>query len=439
LALLVSRTEMLRRFGLVGACGLFLAYAVTLLVVPSLLSLLHAPPAPEDPTRERRGLIEQIMSRTTTASLRRPWHILGFAGVSAVIAGWATSYVVVDTSLLDQFAKDDPVFEAVQLLEREFEGVRPLDVTLSAKPGRMFEPEVLRAIHRVTDWAARQKAVIRASDVTEPIAGSWAAMSSRTLDVKDALRNKVQIKAITQILTARDESILHPLLTPDGSRTRLRIKLTDVGSHRTKLFVEKVKEKLGQELKGFPDVKASFGGDAYLTSSGLDAVVADLSGSVIVAALVIFLLLAVLLRDIKLALLAIPANLLPQVWTMAWMVARGISLSAATAIIFSLSIGLAVDGSIHLVSRFQEERSRGILTTSALVRAVRGSGRNIVVSSVALLLGFSAILLSNFVPVQRFAELIIVSMTGSVFATLIIQPVLLRVFLARKSKVLPLP
>jgi predicted RND superfamily exporter protein len=124
---------------------------------------------------------------------------------------------------------------------------------------------------------------------------------------------------------------------------------------------------------------------------------------------------------------------------MAWMVARGISLSAATAIIFSLSIGLAVDGSIHMVSRFQEERAHGILTTSALVRAVRGTGRNIVVSSFALLLGFSAILLSNFVPVQRFAELIIVSMTGSVFATLIIQPVLLRVFLARKSKVLPLP
>jgi hydrophobe/amphiphile efflux-3 (HAE3) family protein len=440
LALLVSRTEMLRRFGMVGACGLFLAYAVTLLVVPSVLSLLHAPPAPEDPTRERRGLIEMIMSRTTTASLRRPWAVLTFAGVSAVLGGWVSSYVHVDTSLLDQFATDDPVFQSVQLLEHEFEGVRPLDVTLSSKrPGRMFEPDVLRAIHRVTDWAAKQKAVIRASDVTEPIAGSWAAMSGRPFDVNDALRNKAQVKAITQILSARDATILHPLLTQDGRRTRLRIKLTDVGSHKTKLFVGKVKTKLGQELAAFPDVKASFGGDAYLTSSGLDAVVADLSGSVLVAALVIFMLLAVLLRDYKLALLAIPANLLPQVWTMAWMVMRGISLSAATAIIFSLSIGLAVDGSIHLVSRFQEERAHGILTTSALVRAVRGSGRNIVVSSVALLLGFSAILLSNFVPVQRFAELIIVSMTASMFATLIIQPVLLRVFLAKKTKALPLP
>lgn len=434
LALLVSRTEMLRRFGMVGACGLFLAYGITLLVVPSVLSLLHAPPVPEDPTRERkRGLIELIMSRTTSASLRRPWLVLTFALGSAIAAAWTSSKVRVDTSLLDQFATDDPVFQAVQLLEKEFEGVRPLDVTLtSAEPERMFQPAVLMAMHRVTEWAAKQPAVLSASDVTEPLAGTWAALSGRPMDIRDALQNPAQVKALTQMLTMRDPRILHPFLTQDGQRTRVRIKLTDVGSHATKLFVERVRETLTKELKAYPDVKASFGGDAYLSSRGLDAVVADLSGSVIVAALVIFALLAVLLRDLKLALLAIPANLLPQVWTMAWMVMRGISLSAATAIIFSLSIGLAVDGSIHLVSRFQEERAHGILTTSALVRAVRGSGRNIVVSACALLLGFSAILLSNFVPVQRFAELIIVSMTGSVFATLIIQPVLLRVFLAKK-------
>ena len=156
------------------------------------------------------------------------------------------------------------------------------------------------------------------------------------------------------------------------------------------------------------------------------------------AALVVFALLAVLLRNARLALLAIPANLLPQVWTMAWMVSRGIPLNASSAIIFSLSIGLSVDGSIHLVSRFQEERARGAMVTTALLRAVRGTGRNIVVSSAALMLGFSVMLLSNFVPVQRFAELISVSLAGCVLATLVIQPALLRLF-AHRSSAIPAP
>jgi predicted RND superfamily exporter protein len=130
--------------------------------------------------------------------------------------------------------------------------------------------------------------------------------------------------------------------------------------------------------------------------------------------------------------------LLPQVWTMAWMVTRGIPLNASSAIIFSLSIGLSVDGSIHLVSRFQEERARGSMVTTALLRAVHGTGRNIVISSVALMLGFSVMLLSNFVPVQRFAELISVSLLGCVLATLVIQPALLRLFAGRASA-LPVP
>jgi hydrophobe/amphiphile efflux-3 (HAE3) family protein len=440
LALLVSRTEMLRRFGLVGAVGLFLAYGITLLIVPSALSLLHAPPEPEDPTREKRGRIEVVLSRTTSAALRRPWLVLGAALVSALGAGISAQYMVVDSTLLDQFSRNDPVYQAVHLLESEFEGVRPLEITLSSKqPGRLYDPALLKAMQRVSTWASGQRGVLRASDASEPLAGGWAALSARPLDVTDALRSPQQVRALSQLLDSRDRQILGPLLTHDGSHARIRIKLADIGSHGTGLFVERVKQRLDDELANFADVHVSFGGDAYMSSRALDAVVADLSGSVLVAALVIFLLLSVLLRDLKLALLAIPANLLPQVWTMGWMVLRGIPLNASSAIIFSLSIGLAVDGSIHLVSRFREERAHGVLTTSALVRAVRGSGRNIVVSSAALVLGFSAMLLSNFVPVRRFAELITISMAGSVFATLVIQPVLLRVFLARKSKVLPIP
>ena len=106
---------------------------------------------------------------------------------------------------------------------------------------------------------------------------------------------------------------------------------------------------------------------------------------------------------------------------------RGIHLNAATAIIFSISIGLAVDGSIHVLSRFREERSAGLLPTAALLRSARGTGAAIVISCAALILGFGVLLLSNFVPVRRFAELIAVSVVGCLVATLIVQPALLRV------------
>jgi predicted RND superfamily exporter protein len=432
LALVVSRTEMLQRFGIVGAAGLFLAYALTLLIVPSALALLRAPPAPAGAVRAPRGRIEALLSSLTSAALRRPWFVLGVALLSALAPSFSTRQLQVDSALLDQFSPGDPVYRAVRVIEAEFEGVRPLEITLTSdQPGRLFEPDALKAMNRLSHWAALQPGVLRASDPTEPLLGAWATLSGRPQQLAE-LRSADQVRALSALLGARDPQIIGRLLTHDGANGRVSVRLADIGSHRTGLFVERAKRRLASELASLKGVHASFSGDAYLGSRGLEAVVADLSGSVLIAALMIFVLLSVLLRDLRLALLALPANLLPQIWTMGWMVLRGIPLNASSAIIFSLSIGLAVDGSIHLVSRFQEERARGILVTSAIVRAVRGSGRNIVVSSCALGLGFSVMLLSNFVPVQRFAELICVSMGASAFATLVIQPVLLRMFPARR-------
>lgn len=440
-ALLVSRTEMLRRFGLVGAIGLLLAYAVTLLVVPAALSLLPAPPKQAQSVDEQeRGLIEAWMSRATASAMRHPWAVVIVAALFTALAGYESGRVVVDSNMLGQFGKNDPVRLSTQLLEDQFEGVRPLEVTLSSEiKGRFFQPDVLLMADRIAGWASQQKGVLRVTSPSEPLSSVWTAVSGRPLDPRDALQNREQVEALAEILHERDPRILGPVLTADGTRARVRVKLSDIGSKATTTLVAKLREELDRELKKVPNIKVSFGGDAYVSSRGLSAVVSDLSGSVAAAAVMIFLLLAVLLGDFRLALLAVPANLLPQVWTMAWMVMRDIPLNASSAIIFSLSIGLAVDGSIHLISRYQEERARSGLVTVALVRAVRGTGRNIVISSAALVLGFSVMLLSSFVPVQRFAELITVSMAGCVIATLIIQPVLIRFFAVRtrSPKVVP--
>ena len=160
----------------------------------------------------------------------------------------------------------------------------------------------------------------------------------------------------------------------------------------------------------------------------MDAVVDDLMGSLALALVIIVLILTLLFRSIRLGLLSIPPNLIPLVFTMAYMVWRDIPLNAATVIIFSISLGLAVDGTIHVLARFREEtRLNGLSTESALILAARGTGRAIVVSCVTLMAGFSVLLFSNFVPVQRFGELIAVTVGCTLFATLIVQPVLLKV------------
>jgi predicted RND superfamily exporter protein len=136
----------------------------------------------------------------------------------------------------------------------------------------------------------------------------------------------------------------------------------------------------------------------------------------------------VLFRSWRLGLLTLPPNVLPLAGTMAWMALRDIPLNAATVIVFSISLGLAVDASIHILARYREEVENRALRSVGILRAARSTGRAIVVSSVTLMLGFGVMLLSSFVPVRRFGELIAVTVGLSLISTLVVQPALLRVF-----------
>jgi hypothetical protein len=137
--------------------------------------------------------------------------------------------------------------------------------------------------------------------------------------------------------------------------------------------------------------------------------------------------MTLLLRSVRLGLLSIPSNVIPLVVTMAYMVVREIPLNAATVIIFSISIGLAVDSTIHVLARYREETLGGLGSNEALIRAARGTGQAIVVSNLTLMAGFMVLTMSSFVPVRNFGELIAITVGGCLVATLVVQPALLKI------------
>jgi len=430
-ALYVSKTRMLAEFGIVGGLGVCLAYLDTVVFLPAMLRGLKPPQQEikhEVEQATRRGVISTLLPLMTLRILSHPWLVLVGSTVLTVGALVAAFQLRVDSALLDQFQKDDPVYLTTRLLEEQFEGVRPLEVSLSSNTaGRFLEPEVLKALSVVGERMRHERSVISVTAPADPFVQVWSAMSGKPSVEADALRNKAQLSGLAYMLGKRTPSPLATLLTADGKHARLRIRLRDDGSRATLNLITALDTQLKHALLAFPDVRYDLTGDAYLSSHGLDAVVSDLTGSLGVAVLTILLLVTVTFRSFRYALLLIPPNVIPILMTMAWMVIRDIPLNAATAIIFSVSIGITVDAGIHMLSRLREELTEGVLLTTAVMRSVRGTGSAIVVACSTLVLGFSVLLLSNFVPVQRFAELIAMSIISCLVSTLVVLPALLAV------------
>lgn len=429
-ALWVSQTRMLAEFGVVAGLGVMIAYLDTVVFLPAMLRGL-VPPAREakhELERVKPGRLENLLSRMTLRILQHPWLVLGASLALTLFASATARGLRVDSALLDQFKTSDPMYVATALLEREFEGVRPLEVSLSSEePGHFYEPKTLRAVAQVASWLEKQPDVLSVTDPSLPFVQTWAALSGTEPKADDALRTRPQVEGMAYVLAKRSPNPVSQLISADGKHARLRVRLRDTGSRATLALIDAVDQRLTSALAGDQDVSFAFTGDAYLSSHGLDAVVSDLTGSLGVAVITILVLVFFSFRSVPYTLLLIPPNVIPMVLVMAWMVWRNIPLNAATAIIFSVSIGITVDAGIHLLARLREELSDELLLTTAVMRSVRGTGRAIVVACVTLVLGFAVLLLSNFVPVQRFAELIAVSIGSCLISTLIVLPALLAV------------
>jgi predicted RND superfamily exporter protein len=426
-SLVVSKTVMLRHFGLTSGLGVMVSYVVIITFVPAVLTWV-TPPKRDEVRRERTSMFTNVTSSLVARLLRWRWAVLVATALFTVGAGYVASRITVDHALLDQFDETDPVYTTTLLIEEKLAGVRPLEVVVvSTEEDHFMDPEMVQTIQKIRNWAALRPEVIRTSSYGDMLRESYALISGDPSVRSEGFKSAKQVKGLVTMMSQREPSPLNDWLTQDGKKARIQFKLRDVGAQATMRFLDTLEQIIESEIGDDETVSVSFTGEAYTSSRGQAAVVNDLLGSLLVAVVVIFLLLAFFFRSIRLGLLSIPPNLIPLVATMAYMVWREIPLNVSTVIIFSISLGLAVNGTIHVLARFREEMRTGIGREAALVRAARGTGRAIVISCVTLMAGFSVLLLSSFVPVRNFGELIAVTIGGCLVATLIVLPPLLRV------------
>ena len=382
-SLLVAQTEMLRRFGAVAAIGVMVTYVILMTFVPSAMTFF-GPPKHIDADREAtpHDQLEKFLVVSTAWITKRPWRVILFTAALMVPCGVAYNSIVVDTSLRDTFDPNDPVVISTRLIEDELDGIRPLEVMLSAdSEGRLREPALLAAIDRVAAWARTQHGVLRATSESDYLHETWRRLAGLTREEAAApFVSRAQVESIDTLIGRLDPNPLDAYRTADGRHARLEIRLADIGAQASIRLIDAVQARLDTELAATPDVHTLLLGEAFIGSHGIDAVVQDMFGSLAISAIVIFLTIALLFRSARLGLLCIPPNIVPQVATVAWMVMRGIPLNASTAIVFSVAIGVSVDLTTHGSRDSSKNRSAGSCdarrsSARRAARAARSSSR----------------------------------------------------------------
>lgn len=435
-SLFAARSELLSRFGGQAAIGIAFQFVSTLLTLGALFRYFRAPTY-VGMNEATPSLLTRMVTVLGSTVARHAALTMGCAAIIILAAVWAGSQVPINTyAIRETFRDDHPSMRALVIIEKQLSGIMPLEISLTADaPGAFLKPEVFHQVVKAETEARAVNGILSAqsyADLFREILHKWPGRHIGETDRELVPTSEVGASRLERMerFTSQFPAAFHldTFISHDGTRARIRLRLQEIGSRRTLKVIESLQQILNRTFPSDSGIRAELTGEGFVNAQSLTILIRDLFYSLLSASLVIFTLIAVEFRSLRVGLIAALPNLTPLSVTLGYMGLMGYDMNVANVIAFTICLGLADDNTIYFLYRFRQEME----STGDKVRAVRlaflGTGRAIVLTSMLLLVGMMVLLRSDFVPTRRFAELTSVTIAGNLMGVLLLLPACLVLF-----------
>ena len=407
-------------FALTMAFGVAATFVVTLCLLPACLCLSRRPwhgPVSGSPS----GLFPRLLEAIAGLSLsRRPlvW-LLAAALLLASFAGWPRVQVMQYAT--KELRPNHPVRVAEAAIDREFMGAFQTRVDVRAVDGgSVLRPGVLAAIDALDRRLTRQPGVVKVWSAADFLRQLDAALEGHAPE-RAALPQTEQLAAFLFHLIEREPEA-RDLLYRGRTTATIVVGMRDLGTGRM-LELGNAAQRLAPA-----ELKVALRGDYWDVSQGADRIARDVAVSTATSVFVVFALIACFLGSAELLALSIPPNLLPLCAAVGLMGLAGFDLRVGTSIILPVCLGLSVDSTVHYLIRFREEWRVDHSHEAAVRRALRGTGRAMIVSSTVLIAGFACLTIPQFLVFRHVGLLAAATIFVALLADLFFLPSLLLSF-----------
>ena len=441
-SLLISGIRPVIDFGHMMTAGIAMAFGVIFLLFPAVVALL---PRAHGEERDFTRGVTLAFARLTERH-RKP--ILGIAAVLAVVSAFGATRLDVENRFIDYFDTDTEIFQGMLEIDQHLGGTTPLDIILEAdpealvedeefeedfygdlgdeagesSPGYWFNPLRLGELRQLHEWLDAQPEIGKVLSLDTMIRMAESINDGEPLD---DLKISLLREGLSRLPEDMQEVLLRPFLSEDGNRLRvlLRVIDSDVNLRRAEL-IERVDRFLGEEM-AYDESRYRQSGLLVLYNNVLQSLFASQIQTIGFVFLSILGMFLVLFRSLRLALIAILPNMLPALLVLGTMGWLGIPLDLMTITIAAISVGIAVDNTIHYIIRFRREFPEDRDYRATMWRCHGSIGRAMYYTSLTIVVGFSILMLSNFVPTFYFGLFTGLAMLTALVASLALLPALL--------------
>jgi predicted RND superfamily exporter protein len=425
LSLVTSRLVPIREFGVNAALGVMIAYGCVIVFTSTFLAIFHKDKIirPQDKPSAFIGLMRWIQRITITH--KKP-ILAGFV-VLFVVCGWGISKVSTNTQLLKILPKGQKVTKDFLFFEQNFSGFRPFEIAVQAQGEYTVDDyAVLQEIDKIERFFKEYPAVKSMSSITSLYKSVNQAYHNNRQEAyvfpKDE-KTFNSYRSLSKRLRGRDE--FGALVSRDKTQARISAKILDVGADRITEIREASEAWMTENID--PNIiQTRFTGTGIIIDKNSEYIRDSLLQGLLLAVLLISIIIAFIYKNVRMLIITLIPNILPLMIAAAILGFSGTPLEGGVAIVFAIIFGIAVDDTIHLLSKFRLCKQRGYDTEKAIGVTLEETGKAICLTTVILFFGFLSLLLSVNPPAITIGMLISSTLVSALVCDLLIIPIMLR-------------
>ncbi len=433
--------------GTAGAWGVGVALAHSLIFLPIILSfnttsLLGAKGAGGDDGLDRildvarNFSLDAGVAAGTPLGRKTPRRLraIVLAVLLAAGCGIATTQLQLYHHPVTWFPEDMPVRITFEEIDDEVGGTANVQLLIEAKAGRSVKDlQLLRGLEKLE---AHIRGYINPKDGKKLVGNTISLLdvlkeTNQALHEDDPAFYKLPDtdRGVSDLLFMFENAgpeQLRRLATNDLRKTQMTIRVRWIDATSYGAFAEHIETGIQKYVGDRATIKAT--GAIYSLFSVVANLISDLIRSFGIAFLAITVMMVLMLRNLKLGLIAMLPNLLPIMAIMGLMAMVGIPIDMANLLIASIAIGIAVDDTIHLLHHFHAHYLLNGDVEAALSYTFGHSGRAMVSTSVILTGGFCVYMTASMANIGRFGMLVATTVVLALLIDLLFTPALLRTF-----------
>ena len=440
LSLVFSGIKPIIDFGWMMTLGLVISLFITFLLLPSLLSLFSSDDEISIKDTEKSFITSSLSSFTKKNKI----IIFGSTIIIIIISITGISKLQVENSFINYFDKETEIYKGMKKIDDKLGGTTPLDIILKfpIKQKEIFEEkdefdeweeEKEVSEDKSKYWFTRDKMdkIIKVHDYLDslPEIGKVLSFGSILRVAEDLNKKELQSLEIAVLYSKIPKTIKTEIVSPyisvekDEARISVRIKDSLKDLRRNEL-IKKINYDLNTKLNLKKD-EYKLAGVLILFNNLLQSLFKSQILTLGIVMFGIFIMFFILFRNIMLSFIGIVPNFIAAFFILGIIGLLNIPLDMMTITIAAITIGIAVDNSIHYIYRFKEEFKKINDYDKTLDRCHNTVGIAILNTSITIVFGFSILVLSNFIPTIYFGVFTGIAMLLAMLSVLTLLPKLI--------------